>query len=212
MSVELTARLNVYPKMKAALDLLPPKVLALASDKEPVAVELQAVDLDKRVAQVIDGIERAAFTGNGDKPMVIDMYKTYVGGIADTLQKTLALASISTEVALPPMPSDSSYKAMRDWHLRWMHAQHETIADALSGKRLDVRTQCVPIAITGTDPSGELLAVRDAAALSEWLPTLREGGTGALLTAGPASGKTWLLSQVPHLPRILIVCGPIHTK
>ena len=95
------------------------------------------------------------------------------------------------------MPADTSYKAMRMWHLAMLRTQHASIADALSGERLDAFTECVQIAIEGTDVAGKQLAVRDAAAVSAWLPTLRGSNAACvLLTAGPAWGKTWLLSQV----------------
>ena len=45
MSGELLARLTAYPKMRAALEALPPKLLSLASDRLPEVVELQASQL-----------------------------------------------------------------------------------------------------------------------------------------------------------------------
>ena len=41
-------------------------------------------------------IQQATFTGKGDKPRVIDLYKDYVGRIVTTLQSTLALAGANT--------------------------------------------------------------------------------------------------------------------
>ena len=49
------------------------------------------------------------------------------------------------------------------------------------------------IQLAGVDPLGAPLDVRDAEGLSRWL---LKGGVRGLLTAGPAAGKTWLLSQV----------------
>ena len=93
MSGELIARLNAYPKMKEVLSNLPPKMLSLASGKEAMAVELEAGDLKTRVDQVVKGIERATFTGKGDKEKVPQMYKEYVSRIAGVLQDTLGVAA-----------------------------------------------------------------------------------------------------------------------
>ena len=51
--------------MREALDLLPPKMLALSSDKLPVPVDLTAETLDARVERVVERIQRATFTGKG---------------------------------------------------------------------------------------------------------------------------------------------------
>ena len=70
--------------------------------------------------------------------------------------------------------------------------QHASIPDALSA-RIDTREDCVPIA-TGQDAEERPLeGVRDASGLAA-AAGLR--GEGALITAEPAAGKTWLLSQV----------------
>ena len=92
--------------MWAALEVLPPKVLALSSSEPSKPVELLVEGLETRVSDVMDRIERATFTGKGDKPMVIGMYKRYVGGIASALQTTLAFAAIGEtgQEALPPVP------------------------------------------------------------------------------------------------------------
>ena len=108
-SSELIVRLRAYPKMWAALEVLPPKVLALSSSEPSKPIELlDAAALETRVEDVTARIERATFTGKGDKPMVIAMYKDYVGSIATVLQKTLVLAAVDEtprEEALAPMPT-----------------------------------------------------------------------------------------------------------
>jgi hypothetical protein len=99
----------------------------------------------------------------------------------------------------------AAYEAMRDWWARSLRANHARIADALTGKRLDALQQCVAINVTGGAAETQASAIRDAHSLTAWLlaqhgaqleggPT--EGPLAALLTAGPASGKTTLLSQV----------------
>ena len=46
MSGELVARLSAYPKMKAAIDTLPPKLLVLSSHAPTQAVKLESANLD----------------------------------------------------------------------------------------------------------------------------------------------------------------------
>jgi hypothetical protein len=191
-SGELLVRVN--PKMTAALKVLPPKMLELSSTEPVREVELQDSGLETRVEEVTRLIERATFTGRGDKPMVVGLYEEYVGRIAGALQPLLALGTATTAVELPPMPTDP--KALRAWHDATLRAQHATIADALSGERLDTLTGCVRVAIEGVDAKGRPLAVRDAATRVAWLAGLGVAAAprGALLTAGPAAGKTWLTS------------------
>ena len=50
-SSELLARLKVYPKMWAALEVLPPKVLALSSSEPSKPVELLVEGLETRVSE-----------------------------------------------------------------------------------------------------------------------------------------------------------------
>ena len=147
-----------------------------------------------RVERVAERIRNATFTGKGDKETVPTLCTTYVARLTDALQPVLALGGGGTKVALPPMPTGANAEALRTWHLDWMRAQHESIADALSGERLDALKGCVQIAVQGTDTSGGPLRLGDAKGLAAWLCGL-EGGC-ALLTSGPAAGKTWLVSQV----------------
>ena len=70
------------------------------------------------------------------------------------LERTFVLRPAElASVALPPMPADDGFEAMRAWHLDVLRMQHQSIPDALSGKRLDAKEDCVQIAITGTDAS-----------------------------------------------------------
>ena len=194
-SGELLARLAAFPRMKAVLEKLPPKLLALETGRPTRPIELEAIALDVRVEDVKRRIERSTFTGSGDKEKVPALYGDYVERIAGVLQDGLALRAASHAAELPPMPSDAA--ALPDWHLAVLRAEHASIADALSGRRLDSLRDCVPIAVEGTDTSGRAVRL-DAARLSDWLLRLQAqpGNRCALLTAGPAAGKTWLLSQV----------------
>ena len=183
--------------MQAALASLPPKLLALSSTAPIEAVTLQASELATRVDEVTGRIERATFTGKGDKGTVVGLYKDYVKRIVNVLQTTLGAGQAREEAPLPPMPTSRAHEAMRAWHVDVLRLEHASMADALSGRRLDVLKDCVQIAITGHDASGKQLDLRNAEGLSAWLPTLSASkGTCALLTAGPATGKTWLVSQV----------------
>jgi Ran GTPase-activating protein (RanGAP) involved in mRNA processing and transport len=102
-----------------------------------------------------------------------------------------------------------AFEALRVWWTRGLRAQHGGIADALTGHRLDALQQCVAISVTGDAAAeAEAAAISDAHGLLGWLLAQHnaqlEGRTAeapraALLTAGPASGKTTLLSQVVTL-------------
>jgi len=102
-----------------------------------------------------------------------------------------------------------AFEALRAWWRRGLRAQHGGIADALTGYRLDALQQCVAISVTGDAAAeAEAAAISDAHGLLGWLLAQHsaqlEGRTAeapraALLTAGPASGKTTLLSQVVTL-------------
>jgi hypothetical protein len=96
----------------------------------------------------------------------------------------------------------AAFEALREWWAQSMRAQHTSIADVLTGRRLDALQQCVAIEVSGD--AGHLDRVRDVRGLSEWLHALHSarsageavGAPGAaLLTAPPASGKTTLISQ-----------------
>ena len=194
MSSELTVRLRNNPRLSQALSALPPKMLALRSDAPAAPITFEE-PLEGHVERVIARIQCATFTGKGDAETVPALYTAYVARVAGALQPLLALGGgeAAAAVPLPPIPTDATAKALQTWHLEVMRAQHSTIFDALSGKRLDTRTQCVAMAVEGRDPGGRTLPVRDAATLFAWL---QDTAKPALLTAGPAAGKTWLLSQV----------------
>ena len=129
------------------------------------------------------------------------LYTNYVARLTDALQPILAIGGSGGEAAaaearrhLPPMPTDATTEELRAWYLEWMRAQHASITDALSGERLDALEGCVQIAVQGTDTAGAPLRLGDAKGLAAWLCGLE--GSCTLLTAGPAAGKTWLMSQL----------------
>ena len=102
----------------------------------------------------------------------------------------------------------ADFERLREWHMEVIHAEHSQIVDALSGRPLHALSECVPIAVTGRDASGSPLeTIRCPQSLSKWLNGLHAqlcGGGAvdsrtaacAVLTAGPAAGKTWLMSQL----------------
>jgi ankyrin repeat protein len=199
LSRELIKRLTAYPALRVHLDKLQPKVFALSSDADATPIEVNASELD--VAADIERINKSKFTSKGDHPVVVGLYTKYVHNTVGALEKTLGSLQLeSTEgaqVALPPMPADTGFASMRAWHLDCLRAQHAYIPDALSGQQLSTLTECVPIGVEGHDANGKPLAVRDARSLCAWLHDLRANAhTCALLTAGPAAGKTWLMSQL----------------
>ena len=205
VSSEPVARLSAYPKMKAVLDTLPPKMLSLASGEPPVPVELEVGGLASRVEENVSRIQKATFTGKGDKETVPSLYREYVEKLTVALQATLAFAADEGAVDLPPMPavhsggdlSPSAFEELLTWHKKVLLAQHSRIADALSGRLLRTLEDCVPIRVTGSDASGKALNIKDASTTSEWLLSLRGAGERcSVLTAGPAAGKTWLMSQI----------------
>ena len=81
---------------------------------------------------------------------------------------------------------------------------HATIPDALSGRRLDVFAQCVPIKIvagSGTS-NAQFEKIREVRGVSDFLHSVvdkRRAGetvcTNVLVVAGPAAGKTCMTSQ-----------------
>ena len=104
------------------------------------------------------------------------------------------------------------FEALRVWWGASMHAQHAHIRDTLTGQRLGTLQQRVAIGVATGDESmrtgvaGAVIdTVTDAVSLSVWLRQQHgsrlEGGAveepcAVLLTAGPAAGKTSVMSQV----------------
>jgi len=116
--------------------------------------------------------------------------------------------SPAQQVALHPwnhglreLPADDHDAARRQYE-RTLRMAHAAIVDALSGKRLDVREQCVPLAVA-TGEAKERFGEVDA--LAATLLALHRGrceeGVAekrgcVLLTGPPAAGKTCLISQL----------------
>ena len=92
----MLVRLRAYPKMRALLDKLPPKMLELTQGAPPTPVDLQADVLETRLVDVTGRIERAKFTGKADKPNVVAMYKEYVERTLIALQHTLAASAAAS--------------------------------------------------------------------------------------------------------------------
>lgn len=118
----------------------------------------------------------------------------------------------------------AAFEELRKWWHDSLRDQHECIYDALSGKPLKALQQCVAIDVqqkagiaainfarkqrggkSGGLPDDGLQDVRDVHGLSDWLHGLhrkrltgepQEYSSAALITAGPAAGKTTVISQV----------------
>ena len=197
-------RLTAYPALRVHLDKLQPKAFALSSDAEDARpIEVKESELEASADVAVERIKKSKFTSKGDKDKVISLYEEYARNTVGALTRTLGSLELEstegTQVALPPMPAAAAagMAAMRAWHLECLRLQHAFIPDALSGFRLNTLTQCVPIGVEGHDADGKPLAVRDARSLCVLLQGLHASAIPcALLTAGPAAGKTWLMSQL----------------
>ena len=94
MSTELEVRLSSNPKIRDALNTLPPKMLSLTSGKPPeprvIEVDAEKRELQTRVDRVEARIRNAIFGNPNDKTMVPKLYKDYVARVAGALQPLLA--------------------------------------------------------------------------------------------------------------------------
>jgi Ran GTPase-activating protein (RanGAP) involved in mRNA processing and transport len=106
VSYELLARLRTVPRVREALDALPSKVLVLRSGLPTKPGVAPTGQLETRVAEVVSSIERATFTGKGDKDTVPALYRDYVARIVGVVQSVLATSGSGTAapVELPPLP------------------------------------------------------------------------------------------------------------
>ena len=196
VSVELIARLAAYPKMEALLNSLPPKLLSLSAERaaEPVAWEAHAGG--RHVEHAVRCIEDATFTGKGDKPKVVVLYKEYVSRTVSALARTLALASTedATSGAGADAPSSSSEMRMLPVppaiYLRLGAAQPVQVTPGLHDRR-DGSDGGVLVAVV--DPSGRgaksslggghiaLSLEHCSQAVLPWLPTPEVGWEEALM-------------------------------
>jgi hypothetical protein len=121
VSYELLARLRKVPRVREALDALPSKVLVLRSGHLTEPGVAPTGQLETRVADVVSSIERATFTGKGDKDTVPALYREYVARIVGAVTSVLALAAGSATVALAePLPQVDAPAA---WPLRLAEGQ-----------------------------------------------------------------------------------------
>ena len=85
VSTEAIARLAYYPALRALLSTLPTmKIMQFQLDgtAEPVSVESDAHNgMRSRIEAVVQSIQDATFTGKGDKPVVINLYREYCAKI-----------------------------------------------------------------------------------------------------------------------------------
>ena len=103
---ELVARLKASPKIAAALAVLPPKMLSLAADEDPLEIKPEAGTLADRVLMVKSRLKKGTFTSESDHETVTKLYVDYVKRMASRLQTTLALANAEdAQLTLPAIPS-----------------------------------------------------------------------------------------------------------
>ena len=122
VSKELVMRLQEFPRMKSALEVLPPKVFALSSATPPRPLSIDDAEARGHVQRVVQRIEAATFTGKGDQPRVIQLYKDYAERITRTLQDALATATseprgLSLQLPASPPVVDPAALHMAPLHL-----------------------------------------------------------------------------------------------
>ncbi|EOD15166.1 hypothetical protein EMIHUDRAFT_119448 [Emiliania huxleyi CCMP1516] len=79
VSTEALAQLAYYPGLGKLLEELPPKVIEIDGEGPRVAEMEDRADegMGPRNERVIAAIEAASFTGKGDKPVVVQLYRDY---------------------------------------------------------------------------------------------------------------------------------------
>jgi len=86
VGTELLARSVFFPRLKAALDALPPKFIEIDGEEPtPVNFEPTAEGAGPRIERVKAAIEGAFFTGKGDKPVVVGMFSDFVVHIGNAM-------------------------------------------------------------------------------------------------------------------------------
>ena len=88
MSTEAIARLAYFPGLGKLLEeRLPPKVIEIDGEGPRVAEMEDRADegMGPRNKRVIAAIQEAAFTGKGDKPVVVQLYREYARKVTTAL-------------------------------------------------------------------------------------------------------------------------------
>ena len=100
VTTEVLARIDYYPELRERLfsrHVLPAKLVELGGGAPPRPVftltELQgeassALHGGERISRIREGIEKATFTGRGDKDRVRIMYNDYIGKTVRAFQGT----------------------------------------------------------------------------------------------------------------------------
>lgn len=158
-------------------------------------------------AQVVDGAPPASDTGDATQPSSPELGQHHLllgDGVGPWERASLTLHPWNHA------PRELRLAAFEDthrWYLQMMRGQHASIVDALSGRRLDVLEQLVPIDVTATasahGPHQSFGTIHDVGDLSAALHKARRGldcrtecKACFLLTAGPAAGKSSMMSQL----------------
>ena len=102
---ELLARLETFPKLRAALASLPPKMLRLRSGQPPAPFEPGAGDLAARASTVQTQLRLAAFGSEADAAVVPRLYGEYLARLSVELHEKLSLPAGEMHAQGPPPPA-----------------------------------------------------------------------------------------------------------
>ena len=83
VSSEVIARAEFYPRLASVLKALPPKLIELHVDTPPIVVAPEPISdgAGPRLERIKDQINRATFTGSGDREMVQRLFQHFVVNI-----------------------------------------------------------------------------------------------------------------------------------
>lgn len=93
--MEAVARLRYYPELQKAVETLPPKLIVIG--QTPAATLEYELNAPSRIAQVVESIEGAKFTGKGDQAKVSWLYRDYVARVTNMANSTGAAEACEYE-------------------------------------------------------------------------------------------------------------------
>ena len=93
--MEAVARLRYYPELQKAVETLPPKLIVIG--QTPATTLEYELNAPSRIAQVVESIEGAKFTGKGDQAKVSWLYRDYVARVTNMANSTGAAEACEYE-------------------------------------------------------------------------------------------------------------------